>query len=157
MPKIDYEIKLNDKGRPCIDLPNHKDSPEDKFMVIELARYILQKTYDVVNEKNIDTELAKNMDIAIRCLGQLGDEIAEILWHSMKASGEIQIMLGRRFHVIVNSIEERNKINDKGIINEDKLYVRQEGLRVLVKEENYKIYELQGGITNDNWVEIKFG
>ena len=155
MPKIVYEIKLNDKGRPCIDLPNHKDNPEDKFLAIEIARYILTETYSRLSP-NFDEETKKEIDVAIRCLGQMGDEIAEILWHSMKASGDIQIMLGRKFHVTVNSIEERDKIDDKGILEGDKLYIRQEGLRVVIKEgDKWKIYELKGGITNDNWVETK--
>lgn len=105
---------------------------------------------------NFDEETKKQIDIAIRCLGQMGDEVAAILWNSMKASGDIQIILGRRFHVTVNSIEERDKIGDKGILEGDKLYLRQEGLRVVVKEDDkWKTYELQGGITNDNWVELK--
>jgi hypothetical protein len=155
MAEIKYEIKLNDKGRPCIDLPNHKDSPEDKFMVIELARYILTETYNRLSPE-FDEEAKKSIGITINCLGQMGDEIAEILWNSMKASGDIQIILGKRYHVTVNSIEERNKIDDKGIIDGDRLYIRQEGLRVAVREdETWKVYELQGGITNDNWVELK--
>jgi hypothetical protein len=33
MLKIEYEIKLNENGRPYIDLPtDYEDKPEDKFL-----------------------------------------------------------------------------------------------------------------------------
>ena len=44
MHNIEYEIKLNEQGRPCISIPeNHENNPEDKFFAIELARYLPQR------------------------------------------------------------------------------------------------------------------
>ena len=80
MHTIDYEINLNERGRPCIGLPaSYKDKPEDKFFAMEIARYVLQNTYDRLSEK-FDKETAKNIDITIRMLGQMGDQMAELLW-----------------------------------------------------------------------------
>ena len=49
--KIEYEIRLNDDGRPYIHLPdNFQNIAEHRFFVLEMSRYIL---YDVV-EKNME-------------------------------------------------------------------------------------------------------
>ena len=154
MYKIEYEINLNEKGRPCIGLlKNHENKPEDKFLVIELARYIVQEVYGrKISE--FDKKTATMIDVTIRLLGQLGDEMAELLWNSMKTAGDATFIMGQNFHVICNTIEERDKIDEKGILYFDKLYVRQEGLKVLVKEDKWKIYELKGGTSNDNWIEM---
>lgn len=156
MHNIEYEIKLNEQGRPCISIPeNHENNPEDKFFAIELARYLLQDTYGR-RSPEFDKETAWAMDVAIRSLGQIGDEMARILWHNMKASGDAQFILGADFHVMCDSIEERDKISDRGILYYDKLYVRQEGLKVLTKDTDdiWKIFELKGGTTNDNWERV---
>jgi hypothetical protein len=153
MHKIEYEIKLNESGRPCIELSkDYEDKPEDKFFAIEIARYFLQKIYSR-RSAEFDKETSKNIELAINLFGQLGDEIAEILWHDMKSLGEATFILGRTYHIIVDTIEDRNNLDDKGIVQNDKIYMKQEGLKVFVTKET-KIYELKGGITNDNWVEI---
>ena len=153
--KIEYEIKLNDVGRPCIDLvPDHENKPEDKFFIIELARYILQSTYSRMNSPPYDQNTINMMDISIRLLGQISDDMAKILWGSMKMYGDASFIMGQKFHVICDTIEERDKIDNRGILYGDKLYVRQEGLKVLVKDDKMKIYELRGGIDNENWEEI---
>jgi hypothetical protein len=154
MHKIEYEIKLNESGRPCIELSkDYEDKPEDKFFAIELARYFLQKIYSR-RSVEFDKETSTNIELAINLFGQLGDEIAEILWHDMKSLGEATFILGRTYHIIVDTIEDRDNLNDKGIVQNDKIYVKQEGLKVFVTKE-MKIYELKGGITNDNWEEVK--
>ena len=153
MHKIEYEIKLNESGRPCIELSkDYEDKPEDKFFAIELARYFLQKIYSR-RSAEFDKETSKNIELAINLFGQLGDEVAEILWHDMKSLGEATFILGRNYHIIVDAIEDRNNLSDKGIVQNDKIYMKQEGLKVFVTKE-MKIYELKGGISNDNWEEI---
>jgi len=152
MPTIEYEIKLNDSGRPCIDLPStYEPIPEDKFFAIELARYLLQETYSR-RSPEFDKETAWAMDIAIRSLGQIGDEIAKLLWHSMKVAGETTLIYGR-WHVHVDTIEERDAIPEYGIIQNEKLYLREEGLKVFVLKGAQR-FELKGGTTNDNWVKL---
>ena len=150
MFKIEYEIKLNDEGRPCIDLPkDYEHRQEDKFFWMEMARYFLQVTHKRMTAPPYDQNTINMMDISIRLLGQLGDEMARIQWHSMKGLGDMTFDMGEKFHVAVQTIEERDKIDERGILNGNKLYVRQEGLKVLVIFER-TIYELQ----NDNWIEI---
>ena len=154
MHTIDYEIKLNEHGRPCIDLPpSYKDKPEDKFFAIEIARYVLQGVYER-RSAEFDEEAAKTIDITIRLLGQVGDQMAELLWNTMKAYGDTEITWNRSYYVAVDTLEERNNLATTGILEGERLFLREEGLRVLVREES-KIFELQGGNTNENWVEVK--
>jgi hypothetical protein len=153
MFEIKYEIKLNEQGRPCIDLPpDYEQKPEDKFFAIELARYFLQGTYSRMTSPPYDQNTIIMTDIAINLLGQIGDEMAKILWYNMKTAGDATYIMNNKYHTQVNSVEERDKIG-KYIVTTGKIYERQEGFKVLVTDE-MKIYELQGGITNENWVEI---
>jgi hypothetical protein len=153
MYNIEYEIKLNEKGRPCIDLPqDYEHRPEDKFFAIELARYILQEVYGR-RSTEFDKEAAKVIETSINLLGQIGDEMAEILWNNMKSLGDFEFILKKRYHIMVETLKLRDELNTNIQYN-DKIYTRQEGLRVLVLENNI-IYELQDGITNENWIEIE--
>lgn len=152
MNKIEYSIDLNDNGRPCINLPvNYEQRQEDRFFAIELARYVLQDVYNR-RSNEFDKEAEKTIDISIRLLGQVGDQIAEILWHQMVAMGEIDMLIKKPYNFRVNTIEERNNIGEYIMVNE-KILKKQIGLRVFIIE-NEKVYELQDGITNENWVEI---
>ena len=154
MHTIDYEINLNERGRPCIGLPtSYKDKPEDKFFAMEIARYVLQNTYDRLSE-NFDIETAKKLDITLRVLGQIGDQMAELLWNGMKASGDAEMIMGKSYNVAVDTIEERNDLATTGILEDEKIFLRTEGLKVFVKDEN-KIYMLSGGDKNENWIEVK--
>ncbi|MFA5207235.1 MAG: hypothetical protein WC428_00895 [Candidatus Paceibacterota bacterium] len=153
MHTIDYEINLNEHGRPCIGLPpSYKDKPEDKFFAIEIARYVLQGVYER-RSAEFDKQAAETIDITIRLLGQVGDQMAELLWNTMKAYGDTEIMMGRTYYVAVDTIEERDSLATTGILEGERLYLREEGLKVLVKNEN-KIFELKDGNTNENWIEV---
>jgi hypothetical protein len=150
MHTIDYEINLNERGRPCIGLPaSYKDKPEDKFFAIEIARYVLQNTYNRLSE-HFDEDTAKKIDLTIRVLGQVSDEMAELLWNTMKAYGDTEMILGKPYYVVVDTIEERDSLATTGILEGEKIFLRVEGLKVLVKTEN-KIYKLTGG---NDWIEI---
>jgi len=150
MLKIEYEIKLNENGRPYIDLPtDYEDKPEDKFFVLELARYLLQNVY-VRRSAEFDPYTAAKLDDCINILGQVSDEVAILLFKQMQVTGDFAIITNRNYDVQVDSIEERNKLNYNGFIYNNKIYVRHEGLKVLVLSD-MKIYELQGGIDDTNW------
>ena len=154
MFKIEYEIKLNDEGRPCIDLPkDYEHRPEDKFFWIEMARYFLQVTRKRMTAPPYDQNTMNMMDVTIPLLGQIGDEMARIVYHNMIAAGEAHKLVGMDWDMSVQTTEERDAIPDVGIVHNNRLYLRQEGLKVFVFEGG-TIYELKGGTTNENWVEI---
>jgi len=154
MFKIEYEIKLNDAGRPYIALPeNYEQNPEDKFFVLELSRYFLQNTYNNMTSPPYDQNTIDMMNITVTMHGQIGDEIANIIWHNMKINGEAHKLIGMEWDLAVQTEEERDAIPEHGIIEEDRLYLRAEGLKVFVIEGG-QIYELRGGTTNNNWINI---
>jgi len=158
MYKIEYQIGLNEQGRPHIGLPeDYEQKPEDRFFAIEIARYMLQ---DLLRRRTseLDPHTIGAMDEAERLLGQLGDEVAEILYEGMRVQGEMRMMMDCAYHIQVTSIEERDALPDKDIVYEDKIYDRVSGLRVYVLQplENYDkeesgLYELIHGITNEHW------
>ena len=161
MLKIEYEIKLNERGRPCIDLPpKYEQNPEDKFFALEIARYYLQTVFNGMGER-YDQHTKDIMDMSIRFLGQIGDEMAELIYNDMISMGDVAVIMGEIYNIQVKSIEERDAIPEKGFFHHGKIFNRQEGLRVNVQTydpetymPNYKIYELHGGISNDKWIEI---
>jgi hypothetical protein len=161
MLKIEYQIKLNEHGRPCIDLsPDYEHNPEDKFFAIEVARYYLQTVFKGMDNR-YDQHTKDMMDIGIRLLGQIGDEVAALLYEQMTNMGDVAVTMGGSYHIQVKSIEERDAIPERGFFYEGRIFNRQEGLRVKVIDESLPIkdlrigyYELQEGIINDNWVEI---
>ena len=153
MHEIEFEIKLNDEGRPYIDLPSYKPNPEGKFFALEMARYILQTTHVNMTSPPYSQYAIDEVDRTVRMLGQIGDEMARILWHQMKTAGEAHRYIGMDWDMHVQSIEERDAIPEHGIIFQERLYLREEGLKVFVLQ-GAQIFELQGGTTNDNWVEL---
>jgi hypothetical protein len=98
-------------------------------------------------------ETGEKLEIAINLLGQIGDEVAALLWEGMKLSGDAAFIMNSRYHIQVESIEERDKLGFVSVYN-SKVFKRQEGLKVLVTNE-MKVYKLQGGIENENWTEVK--
>ena len=141
---------------------DYEDKAEDKFFAIELARYFLQGTYSRMTPEIYDQHTIHTMDIAIRLLGQIGDEMAEIQYNNMKTQGELHLMVDSAYHIQVNSIEERDELPDNDIVYNERIYHRVEGLKVYVLQplheaydkNKYGVYELVDGITNDNWVKI---
>jgi hypothetical protein len=144
MLKIEYEIKLNENGRPCIDLPeDYEHRAEDKFFAIEMARYFLQGTYSRMTPEVYSQHTIDEMDRAIRLLGQIGDEMAEIIWNQMKAMGEIDMVMNKRYHIVAITIEELDGLSD--IISWDnRIYPKENGLKALVAEDQ-NIYEFNNG------------
>lgn len=155
MLKFEYQIKLNDDGRPYIDLPeDYQDAPEDKFMAIELTRYILISILNLRgnelpdNEKKAFISTLDNLEI-------LSDEFAHLLKKQMESMGDVVLNTYRNYHIMVDTIKNRNNLNYNGIVYKNKIYKRKKGFKVLVLE-NMKIYELVNGIDNENWKEVNY-
>jgi hypothetical protein len=152
MFKIEYEIKLNESGRPYIDLSkDYEDKAEDKFLALELTRFLLQNAYERRGVE-FDKYASSKLRDCITILAQVSDEVAAILYEQMKMMGEISLNINENYHIQVNNIEERNELNYNNIIYNNKIYTRQIGLKVFVVSET-KVYELINGIDNENWTE----
>ena len=153
MLRFEYSVKLNDEGRPYVDIPEeYQDNPEDKFMALELCRYLLMNVHDRRNHE-LDQDSNKAMDATLATLEKISDEVANILKKEMEVRGENELTFKRNYHIQVKSIVERDKLRYEGIIYDDKIYSRNPGLKVLVLE-TMAIYELVKGIDNENWVEV---
>ena len=167
MYNIKYGIELNENGRPYVGLPDdYEQRPEDRFFVLEVVRYIFLDILKRNNDK-LDDDTVNKLNDAEKLIGQISDNVAKILYDNMKAQGELDLMLDKKFHVIVKNIEERNALPEKNILFMEKIFDRVEGLRVCVSLANdgilgwnnnfepvLDIYELVDGITNEHWVKI---
>lgn len=159
MFKIEYEIGLNEAGRPCIELlEDYEQNPEDRFFAIEIARYILQDVHGRRTD-DLDERTITALQDSAALLGQLGDEMGEILYGRMRTSGEAAMIFDKVHNISVNSIEERDALPDKDILYNDKIYDRVEGFRVCVVTKvgegfHFDRYELVDGIANEHWKKI---
>jgi len=81
MQNFEYEIRLNDEGRPYIHLPKEfEDKPEHIFMVFEMVRYSLYDLLSKNEEKlHLKEETIKQIAEAGNTIGQISDEYANIL------------------------------------------------------------------------------
>lgn len=97
MYNFEYDIKLNDEGRPYIDLDEEFDNnPEHKFAAMELTVYMLiavlnerKKMMDEDEEIDFDEDDIEGLEAIINYLLNISDEMAYIIKNSMKSSNEI--------------------------------------------------------------------
>jgi hypothetical protein len=153
MLKFEYEIKLNDEGRPYIDIPeSYEDKPEDKFMALELSRYVINNLIEL-RKNDLPEDQIKALESTFETLEVISDELAILLKQQMEVMGEAEITIHRNYHITVDTIKDRNNLNYEGIIHKGKIFKRMIGLKVLVLED-MNIYELVDGIDNENWQKV---
>lgn len=151
MYRIEYEVKVNEFGRPYISLSeDYEQRPEDRFLAIEFTRYILMDLL-VRRKPDLDENTVEKMTTSTALLGQISDSVAELLWDDMRNQGDVMLMFDSKYHIQVNSVEERDNLDMKFIYYNNKIFQRQEGLKVFVLE-NETVYELKNGINNENWI-----
>ena len=159
MYNFEYDIGLTKEGRPCIELPeDYEQNPEDRFFAIEVTRYMLQ---DLLKNKteDLNNNTIHTMDEAEKLLGQIGDEVAKILFSGMERLGELKMMMTDNFHIKVNNIEERDALPEFNILYNNMIFNRIEGLKVAIFTlidgvTHVERFELINGTTNKNWVKI---
>lgn len=137
MYNIEYEVRLNQYGRPHIGLPTNRiDQPEDKFLAIELTTYILNDVFSRRTDE-FDPKTIENMKICIGMLQELGDEVAKILLDGMKTSGEFDLVMQKNFYIKAETFDELND-NDftEYMYYNNKLYKKREGLKAFIIDEN---------------------
>jgi hypothetical protein len=150
MLNFEYSIKINEDGRPYVYLPNtYIDKSEDKFMSLELSRYVLYGLISVRGEKLPPDQLAV-LRTAYDTIGALSDELASLIKDQMEVLGESDILMNKNYHITVDTENDRDCLEYVDIVYNERLFKRIEGLRVLVKED-MSVYELVDGIDNINW------
>lgn len=156
MGKLEYEVKISEFGRPYIDLPeNHENNPDDKFCIIELTRTFLT-SFNNRRRSDVDDNTGIIIDTTIKFLGQIGDEMASIIYHNMIAHGELDRMINpKKYYGVVQSKDELYSMNEY-LCYDSKLYKIEEGLCVLIEKDvnNFEtdtIYKYNG----IDWVSIE--
>lgn len=149
MYKLEYEIKLDKDGSPYINLPDDYDNkPEDKFMALELTRYILTTTFNTRRDE-FGKEVMDIVDNAVGLLGDISDEVGMLLVESMKNLGDIYLMMKNPYHIRIKNEEELENLEDNLIVYDGRIYERKDGL-IVFNEETEDILILK----NNKW-EIK--
>lgn len=153
MINIEFDIKINESGRPYVYLSDtYKEKPEDKFYALELATYLMQVIYRKRSE-NFDKGTADAMKITIDSLLMISDEYATLIKGMMFDLGSMY-KLANGFSLIVENIEELYALPKEDIQWEGMLFNRCVGMKVMVKSR-IAIYELVDGVENDNWMKIE--
>lgn len=95
MHKFEYEIRLNEEGRPYVHLPEEFEGiPEHLFMVMEMTRYHI---YDLLDRNESKDDLTDESIIKIAEAGdtirQISDKYADIIKGMMETKKSIDDLL----------------------------------------------------------------
>lgn len=162
MFKFEYDIELNDNGRPFINpigtTTKEMNFVEHKFMGMELARYIVGSTINAHFENPEKYILPEGEIDRLKFLESEITRISNIYASTIKDQFELlgiaDRLLNKNFDISVLDEKERDSLNYNGIIFDDKLFKRAEGLKVKLIKTG-QIFELVGGIDNEHWTEVK--
>lgn len=152
MHKIEYEIKLREDYRPYIDLSeDYEDKPIDKFFIIELAAYFIKQSFQ--NKSHVLNETtAKLLGESVDFLLEVADNMAQIVFDDMKAMGELDSFLFKKYHIKVQTKQERDSVGTFVAYN-DRIYERKDGLKIYVEEDEL-IYVLRKNGEDEYWEEV---
>lgn len=94
MRKIEYDIKLNEDGKPYIHLDNGNLDLEDRLFCFEIVRYSLFK---MINEDDGNEPLPENFVTEIanagNIIGELSNELGDMLQERDDAMGDVDDIL----------------------------------------------------------------
>lgn len=138
MYKIEYDIKMDENGEMFVKLNDgYQDNAEDKFLVLELAKHLLNNTYS--QNKYEEPENTHFLN-TITFLDSVSYEIGLIIKSQMKETGDLLKNLNDTFHFKVKSLNELSEIRKPEHQIDDIIYEIYDGIKVLV-EENKTVYE----------------
>lgn len=153
MLNFEYSIKINEDGRPYIYLPHtYVDKSEDKFMSLELTRYVLLGLISVRGDTLPPDQLTA-LNSTYDTIGVLSDELASLIKEQMEVLGESDMLMNKNYHVAVDTEKDRDSLENVDIVYNERIFKRIEGLKVLVNKD-MNVYELVDGIENVNWKPV---
>jgi hypothetical protein len=157
MLEFKYEIKIDENGQPYTSLSKeYEENPEDKFMLLDLCSRMLLNSVRNGDLKRFSEDEKHFFIIANKIIHILKIDAGNLLKKRMDELGVTELLnKPNDYHIEVSTIVNRDALNYNGIFYEDKIYKRVEGLRVLVIE-TMEVYELTGGIDNNNWVKVSY-
>lgn len=161
MFNFQYDILLSEDGRPYIEPigPTKKEMSfvEHKFMCLEITRTFVTQTI-LAHQRNPEKRPLPPEEL--ERLINLEDELirfSNIFALTIKEQFDLvdiaDRLINKTFDVTVDSIDERDGLNYNGFIFDDKIFKREEGLKVKVLQTG-EIFELKGGVDNEHWTKI---
>jgi len=156
-----YDIEINTDGRPYITPVDGTEKEmsfvEHKFMALEMARSVVTSTIDLHEEnpkrRPLPPEELERLKHLEREITRLGNIFAVTIKEQFELFGIADRLINKNFDISVLTLEERDGLNYNGIIYDDQIFTRKEGLRVKVIQTG-QVFELQGGVDNEHWKEI---
>lgn len=160
MFKFHYDIELTEEGRPYIvpvgDTEKEMSMVEHKFMGLEMARTVVSSTIELHESDPItrplpeeELERLKNLEFEITRLSNIYSITIKEQFELMAIADSL---LNKDFDFTVLTEEERDNLKYNAIIRNDRMYVREEGLKVKIIRTG-EIFELVGGIDNEHWTK----
>ncbi len=86
MNNFEYEIKLNDDGRPYIHIDDPKLDVEHRFACLELTKYML---FELTKNKELPEDFLKDLAIAGDMVNGISDKMGEIILGQMNAMKDL--------------------------------------------------------------------
>lgn len=162
MVSFEYNIGINENGRPVIEPTERTDKElhfvEHKFMGLEIARSVIENTIKMHEENPekwpLPVQDYEELKLVLKHIQKVSDIFASTILNQNNVIDMSNDILSKsQYDFDVENQEELFNLNYNGIIVNNDIYIRKEGLKVKVLSEN-KIYELKGGIDNQHWIDI---
>lgn len=161
MFSFNYEINIGEDGRPFISPVGVTETElsfvEHKFMAIEIARTIIGQTV-LLHQRNPERrplppgEVERLIHLENELI-RISDIYAKTIKEHFDLLDVADRLINKNYDILVDTIEDRDELNYNGIIYDNRLLKRVEGLKVKVLSTG-EIFELVGGVDNDHWTKI---
>ena len=90
MKNFEYEIKLNEDGRPYIHIDDPKLDAEHRFACLELTKYML---FELTKNPDLPEDFLKDLAIAGDMVSGISDKMADVIKGQMDAISDIDDIL----------------------------------------------------------------
>lgn len=91
MKNFEYEIKLNDDGRPYIHIDDPKLDVDHRFACLEITKYMLFEL--MKNNEELPEDFIKDLAIAGDMVNGLSDKMSTIIKGQMDAKSDAEDIL----------------------------------------------------------------
>ena len=108
MYKFEYDIRINEQGRPYLHLDDNESvSIEDKFMALELSRYLLYNLIENDPNNVLTDQDHKVIATAGNVVTEFSDKIAILVKGNLDAMNEVNDILNDDGEGVSN--QQKNK------------------------------------------------
>jgi len=146
MYNIEYKIDLDGNGKPMIVLDEkYLDKPFDKYMVIEMAKYIIYSARNSYVDSNLNNseyneKLVHDMEFTFDFLNHLSGHMDDIILDHFRNQGSIRKLESKEYLFSVITYDDLFELSDSIVNNEmfyeHMLFNADEGITVFVVNEN---------------------